>query len=459
MCLPLLSSERNGKKSLNLSEECVKIHPFKKEIEAKMKEKSYKRLKLACYTTSAAMSVVTNIAPILFLCFRDLYNLSYTELAMLVLFNFMTQLLVDLGCSAFSHKMNTQLIIKLTPLMTFIGLVVFALAPTIMPDAPYAILLLGTMIYAASNGFAEVLISPIIAAIPAKDPEREVSKLHSAYAWGVAAIVPLCSFYLLFIGREHWQILALISSLIPLAGFLMYAGTTLPPLKAPEKASGAITEMKNPMMWVCVTAIFLAGATECTMSAWASGYIEGALGIDKIYGDIFGLTIFAIMLGLGRTLYGKFGKSPEKIMMISAFLSIITYLVAALSPIPIISLIACALTGLTASMLWPGTIIVGADRLPRAGVLIYALMAAGGDFGAAVGPQLVGSIADIFKQSTDLASSLGLTPDALGMRAGMLAGTIFPILASIAFFYIHKTKSKCKNSSDEAKTLNIDNIS
>ena len=407
-----------------------------------MTEKSYKRLKVACFTTSAAMSVVTNLAPILFLCFRDLYGLTYTELAALVLINFMTQLLVDLGCSALSHKINTQLIIKLTPLMTFIGLVIFSLAPTVMPDAPYAILLLGTVIYAASNGFAEVLISPIIAAIPAPDPEREVSKLHSAYAWGVAVIVPLCSLYLLFIGRDHWQILALISSIIPLVGFLLYMGTTLPPLERPKKASGVIGEMKKPMLWVCVTAIFLAGATECTMSAWASGYIEGALGIDKIYGDIFGLTVFAIMLGLGRTLYGKYGKSPEKIMMISAFASIVTYLVAALSPLPIISLIACALTGLTASMLWPGTIIVGADRLPSAGVLIYALMAAGGDLGAAVGPQLVGSIADIIKLDTELAASLGLTPDALGMRVGMLVGTIFPILASIVFFYVYKTKHK-----------------
>ena len=411
-----------------------------------MKERSYTRLKAACYTTSAAMSVVTNLAPILFICFRDLYGFSYTELALLVLINFMTQLLVDLGCSALSHRMNTELLIKLTPFMTFIGLIIFALAPTLMPSSPYPILLIGTMIYAASNGFAEVLISPIIAAIPAKDPEREVSKLHSAYAWGVAVIVPLCSLYILFVGGEHWQILALLSSLVPLSGFLLYLGTHLPHIVKPERASGAVSEMKKPIMWVCVTAIFLAGATECTMSAWASGYIEGALGIDKIYGDIFGLAIFAVMLGLGRTLYGKFGKSPEKILVTGAALSIVTYLVAALSPIPIISLIACALTGLTASMLWPGTIIVGADRLPSSGVLVYALMAAGGDFGAAIGPQLVGTIADAFKANTDLAATLGLTPDALGMRAGMLIGAIFPILATVAFSLVYKTKSKKKDN-------------
>jgi fucose permease len=431
---------------LNLSFRYDKILAFKSNGEAKMKERSYTRLKAACYTTSAAMSVVTNLAPILFICFRDLYGFSYTELALLVLINFMTQLLVDLGCSAFSHRMNTELLIKLTPFMTFIGLIIFALAPTLMPSSPYPMLLIGTMIYAASNGFAEVLISPIIAAIPAKDPEREVSKLHSAYAWGVAVIVPLCSLYILFVGGEHWQILALLSSLVPLSGFLLYLGTHLPPIVKPERASGAVSEMKKPIMWLCVTAIFLAGATECTMSAWASGYIEGALGIDKIYGDIFGLAIFAVMLGLGRTLYGKFGKSPEKILVTGAALSIVTYLVAALSPIPIISLIACALTGLTASMLWPGTIIVGADRLPSSGVLVYALMAAGGDFGAAVGPQLVGTIADLFKANTDLAATLGLAPDALGMRAGMLIGAIFPILATVAFSFVYKTKSKKKDN-------------
>ena len=56
----------------------------------------YGRLKAACYTTNVTMSVITNLAPILFLTFRELYGISYSLLGLLVLINFFTQLSVDL---------------------------------------------------------------------------------------------------------------------------------------------------------------------------------------------------------------------------------------------------------------------------------------------------------------------------------------------------------------------------
>ena len=60
-----------------------------------------------------------------------------------------------------------------------------------------------------------------------------------------------------------------------------------------------------------------------------------------------------------------------------------------------IGLLACALTGFFVSMLWPGSLVVGADRFPTGGVFIYAMMASGGDLGASVAPQLVGIITDM----------------------------------------------------------------
>ena len=144
-----------------------------------------KLVRLACYTTGVTMSVVGNLSPLLFITFKTQYGISYSLLGLLVLINFVTQLTVDLIFSFFSHKFNIPLSVKVTPLISILGLVTFAVSPWLFPNAPYIGLVIGTIVFSASSGFAEVLISPVIAALPSENPERDMSKLHSAYAWGV----------------------------------------------------------------------------------------------------------------------------------------------------------------------------------------------------------------------------------------------------------------------------------
>ena len=55
-------------------------------------------------------------------------------------------------------------------------------------------------------------------------------------------------------------------------------------------------------IFLCVMCIFFGGAAECTMSQWASGFMENAVGIPKVWGDILGMALFAFLLGLGRSL-------------------------------------------------------------------------------------------------------------------------------------------------------------
>lgn len=404
----------------------------------------YFRAKWGCYATSASMSVIANLAPILFLGFRDLYDISYSLLGLLVLVNFSTQLLVDLWLSFFSHKIDMHLTVRLTPVITLAGFLVFAAAPIIFPNAVYVGLLLGTVIYSAAGGLSEVLISPVIAAIPSENSEREVSKLHSVYAWGVVVVVPICSLFILAFTSAMWQWLVIGFSVIPLIAAILLSGAELPALATTERSSAALRELKNPNLLLCIFAIFLGGASECTMSQWASGYIEEALGIDKIFGDIFGVALFGAMLGLGRTLYAKYGRVVERVLFLGAAGAFVCYLVSALSPIPAIGLIACALTGLFTSMLWPGTLIVSTERVPSGGVFVYAIMASGGDLGASVGPQLVGIITDLVAAG-ELPEMLGMAPEALGMKVGMLVGALFPLAATFIFLHLLRTRKNFNN--------------
>lgn len=405
----------------------------------------YNRIKYACYTTNLSMSVVGNLSPVLFLTFHDLYGISFSLLGLLVLVNFFTQLLVDLLLSFFSHRFNIPRLVKLTPVLCFCGILIYAIWPFFFPNAVYTGLVVGTVIFSASGGLCEVLISPVIAAIPAEDPDREMSKLHSVYAWGVVGVILPATLFLLLCGKENWQYLAVIFTLIPLLSAILFAGAKLPALETPEKVSGALAMLKNKQVLICVAAIFFGGAAECTMAQWCSGYLEQAVGIPKIWGDIFGVAVFSLMLGLGRTLYSKFGRNPERVLLMGGIGATVCYLAAAVSSFPPVGLFACAFTGFCVSMLWPGSLIVASSRVPSGGVFIYALMAAGGDMGAAVVPQLLGIITDAASADPSLASlaaDWNLAPEQLGMKLGMLVGMLFPLCGIAVYAYLVKSRNR-----------------
>ncbi len=415
---------------------------------------SYFRLKAACYISNISMAVVGNLPPILFLTFREMYGISYSLLGLLVLINFVTQLTVDLIFSFFSHRFNLSKTVKFTPVLTVIGLLLYTLLPLFWQEQVYLCLVLGTVVFSASAGLVEVLLSPVIAAIPAENPDREMSKLHSIYAWGVVGVISVATVFLLLCGQERWQWLMLGMTAIPLASAILFCGTEIPPMETPEKACGIGKHLRNKALWVSVFAIFLGGAAECTMAQWASGYLEMSLGIQKVWGDLLGVAMFALMLGLGRTLYTKKGKHIEGILLLGAIGAAGCYLVAALTPFPVLGLFACGFTGLCVSMLWPGNLIAAAERIPAGGVFMYAMMAAGGDLGASVGPQLVGMLTDFAMGNpfmTNLARELQMTSEQLGMKLGILAGAVFPLLAIPVYWYIRrgrKTTDGCIKTID-----------
>ncbi len=408
----------------------------------------YGMTKAAAYTANVAMSVVATVSPLLFSTFYGEYGISYSLLGLLVLINFCTQLGIDLLFSFYSHKFNIALTVRLMPLLTAAGLAIYAAVPLLAPQWAYAGIAAGTVIFAASGGLAEVLISPIIAAIPSPDPERAMSRLHSVYAWGVVGVVLISSGVLYAIGRQNWQWLIFGWILVPLVCAVLFFLAKIPPMTTPEKTSGALGLFKSKALILCVLCIFFGGASECTMSQWSSGYLEQALGLPKIWGDVFGVAMFAVMLGLGRTLYGAFGKRIYRVLIIGAAGAALCYLAAALTPWAILGLIACGLTGLCTAMLWPGSLIAVTDNIPSANVAVFALMAAGGDLGASVGPQVTGLIADAVIASpaaSEFALSLGLTAEQLGMKAGILVCAVFPVLAAVLAAALWKLRKKNKD--------------
>ncbi len=408
-------------------------------------EMNYKRLKWACYTSNITMSVVACFSAVLFMTFRELYDISYSLLGLLVLINFLTQLGIDLLLSFFPHKFDIEKSVKRIPVLATIGMLIYALWPMFFSDTAYIGLLIGTIIFSAAGGFNEVLVSPVIAAIPSDNPDREMSKLHSIYAWGVVGVVGVSTLFLKVFGNHNWQYLALLFVLMPVSSIILFSGAKVPKLATLESVAGAGKLLKKPILWFCVLAIFFGGAAEQVMQQWSSSYLEQALNIPKVWGDILGMALFAAFLGLGRTLYAKRGKNIGRVLIMGASASVVCYVTAACTNSAVVGLLACAFTGFCVSMLWPGSLIVSAEHFTEGGVFIFAMMASGGDLGAALGPQLSGIVTDFVIETPALSSfaqTLSLAPEQLGMKSGLFVGAIFSLLAIPMMAVICRKKSR-----------------
>ena len=406
-----------------------------------MENKNTLIVKSGCYAANISMAVVANVPPVLFLTFRSLYGLSYSLLGLLVVINFFTQLGIDLIFSFFAHKFNIAKTVKIMPLICISGFLAYAILPTFIPNNVFLALVVGTVIFSAASGLAEVLISPTIAALPSDNPDREMSKLHSSYAWGAVAVITISTIFLSLFGVKNWQWLILLFCLLPFCSFLLFSKATLPKMDTPEKVSSALSFFKNKTVLLCIFAIFLGGSAECTMAQWSSSYLERALGLPKILGDTLGVALFAVTLGIGRTLYSKIGKNISKVLIWGAVGSTLCYLITAITDIAFLGLFACAFTGFCASMLWPGSLIVASNKFSDGGVFIFAVMAVGGDLGASVGPQLVGIIIDaVIDKGEILANTLGYTTEQLGMKTGILFAMLFPLIAIFVYKKLSKNK-------------------
>lgn len=406
---------------------------------------SIKRTKYACYATNLTMSVVGNISPLLFVTFNSMYGISFTLLGLLIFICFSTQLVVDLIFSFLSHRFNIRITVKATPMIATAGMIIYALSPMIFGDNVYIGLIIGTMVFSAASGLSEVLTTPVIAALPSDDTSREVSKLHSVYAWGVVFVVVFSTLFIHFCSSKNWPWLILIFTIIPVTASLLFFGAEIPQIDSESNKVSGGKPIRIRCLMLCVIAIFFGGATECVMAQWASSYLEAALGIPKLVGDIAGIAAFMIMLGLGRSLYAKIGKNVCKVMLLGAVFATICYIAVATSAYPIIGVVACALTGLFASMLWPGSLIVSSSLFPKGGVFLYAIMAAGGDLGAALAPQLVGAAIDIAAATPWLnqaSSSLGVSIEELSMRLALLIGAVFAAFSALVYYLLFRVYKK-----------------
>lgn len=393
-----------------------------------MKNK-YNRTIKACFVGYIVQAVINNFVPLLFLTFQRNYQIPLSKITLLVTFNFGIQLLVDLLSIGFVDKIGYRASMVIAHVLSAAGLVLLTVLPELLAS-PFVGILIAVMVYAIGGGLLEVLVSPVVEACPSDNKEKAMSMLHSFYCWGYAGVVLVSSLFFYVAGIDNWKILAWIWALIPIYNAFMFMKVPIASLMEEGEKGFRLKELFGiKVFWILLIMMICAGASEQAVSQWASAFAEKGLGISKTAGDLAGPMAFAILMGASRVFYGKYGDRIhlERFMVCSSSLCILSYLGIAFLPIPQLSLIACAVCGLSVGIMWPGTFSKASATLPRGGTAMFALLALGGDIGCSGGPTVVGMVS-------------GALGDNLKM--GILAGIVFPVLLLAGIFLCKKTREE-----------------
>lgn len=401
------------------------------------KTKNYKKTLIACYLGFITQAITSNFAPLLFLTFKGSYGISLEMIALIPLVFYLTQLLVDLVAVKFADIIGYRTCVVISQLVSALGLILMAFLPELLPNA-FVGIIISVILYAIGSGLVEVLLSPIVEACPFENKAGVMSLLHSFYCWGAVGVILGSTLFFAVFGIENWKILTMIWAAVPLVNTVNFLSCPIERLVEDGDGMRVGQLLRTPLFLLMILLMICAGASEATMTQWASAFTESAIGVSKTVGDLAGPCMFAIFMGITRVFYGKFSEKLNltKVMLACGSLCVVCYLLAALSPISIIGLIGCALCGLAVGIMWPGTICISSQKCPRGGTAMFAFLALAGDLGAAVGPSMVGSIADAVGGN---------------LKTGLLFATLFPSIMIVGLILLLKKFGKQEHFGENQK--------
>lgn len=389
-------------------------------------DRKYRQTLYASYIGYITQAIVNNLAPLLFVTFRKEFSISLEQIGFLITFNFGIQMLVDFVSAKYVERIGYKVCIVAAHIFAFLGLVGLGIFPYWF-DRPYQGLMLAISLYAVGGGLIEVLISPIVEALPTEEKSSAMSLLHSFYCWGQVTVVVLSTLYFVTAGLEHWNYLPLLWSLVPLLNAVFFIRVPVNTLGDTGENLPVRSLFSLKLFWIFILMMVCSGASEQSMSQWASFFAESGLKVSKTLGDLLGPCMFAVFMGISRTFYGKYGETIDlkKFITVSSLLCVLSYLLAVFSPFPLLALLGCSICGLSVGIMWPGVFSLASSNCPKGGTAMFAYLALAGDIGCAAGPAVVGTLSDTFGGN---------------LKTGLLFAIVFPVVLLNQIRILRKTK-------------------
>ena len=373
---------------------------------------TYRHTRRACYLCYLTQGIVNSLAPLLFTGFQDSYQISFGQLSQLILLNFGTQLCMDFFSVCFVDRIGIRRCMIGSHLTAAAGLVLMGVLPNLID--PFTGLAVAMVCCAMGSGLVEDLVSPILDALPMAGKASSMSLLHSFCCWGQVAVIAGTTLSLHLLGVHSWFILPMLWALVPLVNLIRFLRVPMPPAIPPEEKTPVGSLLHSRLFLLCMLLVLCAGAADLSMSQWSSLFVERGLGVEKMVGDLLGPCLFSVLEGTGRLLYGLFGEKANlhHALLGCSALCVLCYLLTCLSPFAPLSLLGCALCGLSVSLMWPGLYSLAARSFGSGGTSMFGILAVCGDIGCSLGPWLTGFAG---------AGSRGL-------QSGLLLAVAFPLI-------------------------------
>lgn len=391
---------------------------------------TYKHTKFACYCGYIVSAMINNLASLLFIIFQTDFGVSMGQLSFLITMNFGVQMAVDFFGAHFADKIGYKTTVVAANIFVAIGLVLMGTLPSLMN--PFVGLIISTATYAVGSGLLEVLVSPIVEALPTDGKAASMGFLHSFYCWGQVSVVLLTTLYFSVFGVGSWKILCMLWAVLPIFTALLYSKV---PINSFTNEDDKIPMRKLfgiKIFWLFLILMLCSGASELAMSQWASLFAESALGVSKSVGDLFGPCMFAVAMGISRVLYGNAASKLNiaNYIIVCAGICVASYLLVSLSPNSILSFLGCTLCGFSVGVMWPGVLSMAAGRCPQGGTALFALLALAGDIGCFTGPNTAAAISEKF------------TIGGSSLKAGLLGCVIFPVVMIVCTIILKVMKDE-----------------
>lgn len=381
---------------------------------------SYKTTKLGCYSGYATQAVIVNFAPLLFVVFSNNFGITMSELASIITVNFGAQILVDLFGARYISKIGYRKIMVASQVTAAAGFILMGVLPFVID--PYWGIIISTVCYAVGSGLSEIILSPIIEALPGEGKVSSMTFLHSFYCWGHVYTVLFATLYFNIFGVENWRYLCFWWALLPIITALVFTKTPVVSLddKVEKRESGK-NIFTSLTFWLIMALMLSSGAGEQAMAQWASMFAQNSLLVSKNVGDILGPCFFAVLMGISRLLYGKIGGKIgiEKSIMFYSGLGVLSYIIATVFKNPYINLLGCGICGFAMAVMWPVVLSFGAKSFPAGGTAMFAILAMAGDLGCSIGPEVVARVSEVTSFKTGLLTA-GLFPASILIITGIL---------------------------------------
>ncbi len=294
-----------------------------------------------CYGGMLVLALVVNLAPPLFIPLSSSSGLTFEQIGRLILINFATQVGLILAAGRLVDRFGAKAFAIAANALVASGLALFALAPALFAD-PYNGIVLGVVVFSLGRGILELILSPIMNALPSERKAQDMSLLHRSTPSGSSSS---SSYGAGGLGarRRRWRWIVAAWMLLPVLTAGGFTCVTIGRLSRSLAASACATCCESRSFIGALAAIALAGATELAISQWVSAFAQKGLGFSKILGDLAGMSLFAAALARGQDMVRAHVGADNRLPRDGGrgALSVAMYLVASLSPWPAASLAGC----------------------------------------------------------------------------------------------------------------------